>query len=291
MKKLNTSNLPLVKDFKIISLMCIIMYSVIYIVLSLVTKNNMIIIPINIGIIIAFIVYLNQFIKKRLNYLDYIMNSISKSIEEDMDIEIIVKEKHSLCKLAENINTLSIRVKESIYETKKNDIRDIRFIKEISKNYELDEDELRKILNEERNKLIIKKEKFKLRSILEGISSVYKNDFEFLEIEFRYNIPKNLSLVNGDENLIKEVLREIYMNILKHGLSKSKVYIEAKEKDNKVHLSIKSVAKEDINENSIRDGKFSGIRFIENSLFIQNIDYNLSVEASLFKIEIVFDLS
>ncbi len=92
----------------------------------------------------------------------------------------------------------------------------------------------------------------------------------------------------ADKNIVREALREIYINLLKYTLPNTKVYIEIKEYGDNIYLSIKNVSKDEVSISSMRDEKYKGIKFIENSLYIQNIKVSISLEASLFKIIITF---
>lgn len=127
-----------------------------------------------------------------------------------------------------------------------------------------------------------------MRELVQELSAYYKSEFENINIEIKYIYPEQVSLVLADKNIVREALREIYINLLKYTLPNTKVYIEIKEYGDNIYLSIKNVSKDEVSISSMRDEKYKGIKFIENSLYIQNIKVSISLEASLFKIIITF---
>ncbi len=79
---------------------------------------------------------------------------------------------------------------------------------------------------------------FDLRYLVEKIVEIYKGEAEKKEIRIITEIPDTLPLTLGDQDMIEQVLLNLFSNAVKYSPDRSKIGIEAKEEDDKILVSV-----------------------------------------------------
>ena len=283
----NKANESLIKDLKTVSIVISIIYILIVVTIKIVSKDYNILMLWSTVTVIASLIIINYFLLKRLNYLDYIIDTTNKIIEDDIRIRINIKDNNSFSHLSKNINKLSSLCSDSLNENITNDIVNTHFINEVCIYYNIQKQDLEGIYRNEKNKLCLNLESNNINYLIEQIVAYYKMDFKINNLKLNLSKKNVSSLVYIDKKLLNKAIDLIIKNVLITSLQNTTVYIEIAEKDKFIYLSIKHIMREDIQNIEIRENKSLNIKYIENIFYIQDIKFKASIEASLFKYEIL----
>ena len=79
---------------------------------------------------------------------------------------------------------------------------------------------------------------FDLRQVVEKILETYRGQAEKKKIRVIAEIPENLPLALGDQDMIEQVLLNLFSNAVKYSPDHSKIGIEAKEEEDKIVVSM-----------------------------------------------------
>ncbi len=79
---------------------------------------------------------------------------------------------------------------------------------------------------------------FDLRYLVEKIIETYKGEAEKKDIKIITEIPDTLPLALGDQDMIEQVLLNLFSNAVKYSPNRSKIGIEAKDEDDKILVSV-----------------------------------------------------
>ncbi|MGL5329882.1 MAG: hypothetical protein ACRDD7_11475 [Peptostreptococcaceae bacterium] len=262
----------------------------IYIALNITFNNNGAIKYLNFTISILLIVCINLFIISKFKYLSDIIVHSEKIKRGDIDTKIEVQGNGSFSHLASNLNDISDFFNECILDTIKSDIINMKFLKEVSLLYNINQDDLNTLLNKIRYSITPRLETINLDILVKEVINYHNTNLKEANIQLIYLCDNVDTLIIGDKNILYDVLSEFFNNVLKHSLHSTKCYISIENKANEIHLSIKNISKEDINMSKVRNGRYMGIRLCENMLAIQKIKLNVEIEASLFKYILVFKI-
>lgn len=283
----NKSNVSLIKDLKTITIFFSILYLIFSIVSFLILKIDKVYLVINFIIVSIILVLIIMFLNKRLKYLDEIMNKTNQIVQSDMNIKIDEKNNNSFSLLAKNINQISQLGYEILVENIKNSIRDIHYIQTLVNNYDLDEDELYRELEIQKNEININKENVEIEKTINEIKNYYNAELEQKNIQTKIISSKENINIFVDRSLTQKIITKIFMDIIKYSLENTKIYIEIDQINEVSYLSIKSIYKDEIDINKLRSDKNSNLKYIEDAFYIQDIKVNVLSEASLFKIIII----
>lgn len=270
------------------SIVILILYSLIYVIVNLVLKNQLILNYINFILGIGVVFLINLFMIKKFKYLDEILEDSKKIKDGNLNHKIFIKGTGSFSNLASNINSVVDLANECVVDNIKSDIVISNFLKEVSLNNNIEKKDLDSILYKVTSSANPILEPIDLNVFINDILAYYKTDFEVNNLDLKYSSSENNLVINSDKNLLYQVLTILVSNILKHSLDNTKVYIQLQSIENNIYLSLKNISKDEINLITIRDLNNSNIRLCENILALQNIIFNVEIEASLFKSTLIF---
>lgn len=273
---------------KWLSIVILILYSLIYVIVNLVLKNQLILNYINFILGIGVVFLINLFMIKKFKYLDEILEDSKKIKDGNLNHKIFIKGTGSFSNLASNINSVVDLANECVVDNIKSDIVISNFLKEVSLNNNIEKKDLDSILYKVTSSANPILEPIDLNVFINDILAYYKTDFEVNNLDLKYSSSENNLVINSDKNLLYQVLTILVSNILKHSLDNTKVYIQLQSIENNIYLSLKNISKDEINLITIRDLNNSNIRLCENILALQNIIFNVEIEASLFKSTLIF---
>lgn len=292
MKDIKTkTDIQLIKDLKKVYICITIIYVILFGLTNLILKNEIYIKYIIFIISIVYISLMNIFIIKRFNYLGYILDCTNKIIDEDLNEKIIVQGKGNFSQLASNINTISTIATDCIVDNIKNDIVNIKFIKEVNINNEIEIDELKRLYQRSKGYINLDIQEIDLKDFINDILQFYKTDLaqNGLEVKINYKNIENIK-IKTDKQLLKDALDELILNIVKYALENTIVYVDLEKHEDEVSLSIKNISSKEINQKDIKSEDFTGIKLITNIFAIQDIKFDIKIEAQLFKVILIFKL-
>lgn len=233
---------------------------------------------------------INLFIIKKFKYLGEILEDSQIIKDGNLNHKVFIKGTGSFSNLGSNINGVVDLANECIIDSVKSDIVIANLLKEISLNNNIEKEELDTLLYKTKSSANPSLEPIDLNLFISNILAYYKMDFDENNLDLKYSSSENILTVNVDKNLLHQVLTILVSNILKHSLSNTMVYIELQNIENNMYLSLKNISKDEINIPTIRGIHNSNIRLCENILAIQNIIFNIEIEASLFKSILIFQI-
>ncbi|WP_438570978.1 hypothetical protein [Clostridium sp.] len=223
-----------------------------------------------------------------MSYLSDILDYTYKIRLGELDLKLPVLGYGSFSKLADNINSITDLANDSISDCIKTDLVNTDFVFNVSQTFSINKNDLVNILERSKSLSNINMEKINLVELIQNNLNLYQNSFNNHKLSFKYIYEKDDIYIDGDKKLLDLVLSKLIDNILNYSLSNTKVHINIYIINDKVHLSFKNVSIQEIYLANIKNPTLSSIRFCENILYIQNIKFDITQEASLFKCIMIF---
>lgn len=276
-----------------------------------------------------------KFVRK-YDALELILEDLNKIKQGDMELEVKYNEDKQIRMLAKEINTLRIGYKDSIEEGIKNEKLKTELISNVSHdlktpltsiiNYvnilqrnditDLEKREYIKILESKSNRL--KKlidDLFEVSKMNSGKVELFMMNIDIVQliyqclsevediysdknIEFKVKAPQELMIVL-DPQRISRVIQNLATNSLKYGLENTRVYVEIKDKKDKIEISFKNISafeldfdEEDILERFARgdksrastiEGSGLGLAIATSIIELHNGNFRVECEGDLFK--------
>ena len=90
-------------------------------------------------------------------------------------------------------------------------------------------------------------EKLNVKELIKQIRAEFEDKFKEKELEIVETIPKEDLHINADSKYMYRVLENMYINIAKYALEKSRVYIDIIKKENKIQIMLKNISKDKLN--------------------------------------------
>ena len=120
-------------------------------------------------------------------------------------------------------------------------------------------------------------------------------------LEFRWKLPEHKLVMWLDSEKTYRIFENLIINITKYAMPHTRVYIEMKELENEVHISMKNVAADELNfkvdeitDRFVRgdssrntEGSGLGLAIAKSFVELQHGRLNISTEADLFKADIM----
>ena len=133
----------------------------------------------------------------------------------------------------------------------------------------------------------------------------FNEKFEQKELTIVTKVPRSPVMICADGRQLYRVIENLYNNVAKYALEKTRVYVEIQCKDSQVRFSIKNVsahslAKENSNAGDLTErftrgdssrtteGSGLGLSIAKNLTVLMGGTFDISVDGDLFKAEIIF---
>lgn len=223
--------------------------------------------------------------------------------DEKMKADLITNVSHDLkTPLTSIINYVDLLKKENIDSQKAKEYIDILDSKS-QRLKQMTEDlvEASKISS---GNVVLNLERINLNDLILQSEGEFIDRFNQKNLTIVTNMTEQPLFINADSRSIFRVIENLYINIYKYALEGTRVYIDLKNVDNKAFLSIKNISKtplevevSDLTERFVRgdksrttEGSGLGLSISKNLVLAMNGDFEISVDADLFKVLISFDL-
>lgn len=110
--------------------------------------------------------------------------------------------------------------------------------------------------------------------------------------------------IEADNRYMYRVIENMYSNIYKYALENSRIYIELKENNGKINITLKNISKEKLNisadelmQRFVRgdksrktEGSGLGISIAKSLIEMQNGIFSIAIDGDLFRVDIAFDI-
>lgn len=133
----------------------------------------------------------------------------------------------------------------------------------------------------------------------------FNEKFEAKELTIVTKLPNNCVLVKADGRQLYRVIENLYNNVAKYALTKTRVYVELHENDEEVSFSIKNVSERelkhengqtiDLTERFVRgdtarttEGSGLGLSIAKNLTVLMGGKFDITIDGDLFKATITF---
>lgn len=143
-------------------------------------------------------------------------------------------------------------------------------------------------------------EKLNVKELIKQIRAEFEDKFKEKELEIVETMPKEDIHINADSKYMYRVLENMYINIAKYALEKSRVYIDVIKQENKIQIVLKNISKDKLNvteeelmqrfvrgeESRTTEGSGLGISIAKSLTELQKGKFQLYLDGDLFKVVI-----
>ncbi|MGG7143489.1 sensor histidine kinase [Clostridium nigeriense] len=258
---------------------------------------------------------------------------IQREVFNKENIEIPIDRNY--LNLIDKINYISLDLKKSAINIRKNEKVNMELINNLTNKLnkpledidtninklklEEDNDDAIKILKIKSNNLKkLVEELFEASKTATGDMEIELNDIEVIEFLKQATIEiedklldKNLIIKSSFPNeglyiscsgeMLWRVFDIIFENIVKHSLENSRIYLDVKREDEKIHIILKNTSKKElnidpkdlvylINSNKSEDVSGLGLEIAKNLVLLQKGDFKINIDGDLFKVIITFNI-
>lgn len=249
--------------------------------------------------------YINTVFAKQFDNLYQVRNSVQRAIKEKiksehLKTELITNVSHDLkTPLTSILNYAQIMKNQN--DTLKNKQYIDKIIHHVNRLQKLTEDVLISSKASSGNIRVQKKE-INCAEILAQAISEFDQKFKAQKLKIIVNGVNERLLILADGDLLWRILNNLFTNITKYALAKTRVYINVKEDDDKVYIIIENVSKaalniseEELMERFVQgdasrnqEGSGLGLSIVKSLVELQDGHFNLNITGDYFQVEITF---
>ena len=145
-------------------------------------------------------------------------------------------------------------------------------------------------------------EEVKIVDMLKQVGLEYDSNIRKANLEMKWNLPEHKIVLWLDSQKTYRIFENMIVNITKYAMPHTRVYIDMKETEQDVRISMKNVSSAELNFNTdeitdrfVRgdvsrntEGSGLGLAIVKSFVELQHGTLQISTEADLFKAEIVF---
>lgn len=281
------------------------------------------------------------YIINKLPYLDTIIEGTQRIKNGEVNHKIEIKGNDSFTILAENINNLSAgldkaidekfkseRMKTELITNVSHDLKTpltsiINYVDLIKKEDDIQPEYLKDYVDvldnkSKRLKILIEDlfeaskassgnielniEKLDLNQLLRQSIGENEKKLSNSNLNLKVNITKEPVYINCDGRRMYRVFENLLINIAKYSLSNTRVYIDMKEDDDNVYLSMKNISSYELNFEACEiierfkrgdlarntEGSGLGLSIARDLVELQGGKFDVQIDGDLFKVELVF---
>ena len=145
--------------------------------------------------------------------------------------------------------------------------------------------------------------KIKITQLIKQSIGEFEDKFESKGLEIVTNYPKQDVYILADNRCLYRVIENLFVNISKYALEKSRVYIQVEKEDKKVILIMKNISKDSLNisadeliqrfvrgdKSRTTEGSGLGLSISKSLTELQKGKFDLEVDGDLCKVKIEFE--
>jgi signal transduction histidine kinase len=313
-----------------------------FLCIALNLQDPLLMLILTIGMIAINLFVVTGYIVNKLAYIDIIMEGTQKIKNGDIHYKIEIKGDDSLSTFAQNINNLSEGLENAIDEKFKSERMKTELITNVSHdlktpltsiiNYvdliknegNIQPEYLKDYINvldnkSKRLKILIEDlfeaskassgnielniEKLDLNQLLRQSIGENEEKLATSKLNLKVNTPKEPVYINCDGRRMYRVFENLLINISKYSLSNTRVYIDMKEDNDRVYISMKNISAHELNFEACEiverfkrgdlarntEGSGLGLAIARDLVELQGGKFDVQIDGDLFKVEIAFN--
>lgn len=275
---------------------------------------------------IIYLILLSFYVMKKVIYFNYILRSTHKISKGDFSVKLKEKGDKDLIKLAHNINSIKDNYEKVLQERIKDEKLKSEIVLNVSNNLKLPVNSIKNYIKlyQNENALEVEKNEYidiiynkakKLKSLIENLFEVSKlnsgkvelhkekidivaliyqvigeTSFDYTEKNIKFIVEsfKEEIIINVDAKKISKLMENLISNALKYSVANTRVYIDVRQEQDKIKISIKNVANYELNADENKKVKLKNPGFglvIANGIAeLHGGSVNIEGEGDLFKV-------
>ena len=251
----------------------------------------------------GFIPYFQTTIK----YLNDISGGFEKAIQERMKseklkTELITNVSHDIkTPLTSIINYTDLLKKENIENEKAKEY--INILDNKSQRLKKLTEDLVEASKISTGNVTLNLEKINIVELTKQALGEFEDRFNKKGLQVIMDSEKNNFQILADSRYMYRIIENLFSNISKYAMENSRVYIDIKNKENKVYLELKNISKDKLNisaeelmqrfvrgdKSRTTEGSGLGLSIAQNLTELQKGKFKLKLDGDLFKVELIFD--
>ena len=252
----------------------------------------------------------NEF-KNSVRYLNNISNGFENAIQdrmksERMKVELITNVSHDIkTPLTSIINYVDLLKKEKIDNEQAKEY--IEILDSKSQRLKKLTEDLVEASKVSTGNISLKLEKINVVELIKQATGEFEDKFKKRGLETIINVDENEINIMADSRYMYRVIENLFSNVSKYALEKSRVYIDIKESKenisaNNVIIEVKNISKDKLNisteelmqrfvrgdKSRSTEGSGLGISIAQNLTELQKGKFELKLDGDLFKVKLTF---
>ena len=245
--------------------------------------------------------------KDSVKYINNISKGFENAIQEKvkserMKTELITNVSHDIkTPLTSIINYVDLLKGENIINNKAKEY--IEVLDKKSQRLKTLIEDLVEASKASTGSIKLKIENINLVELLKQSIGEFEDKFNEKNLKIVLNYSEKNLIVKADNFYMYRVIENIFSNISKYALDKSRVYIDIKNVDNKIILEIKNISKDKLNiseeeliqrfvrgdKSRSTEGSGLGLSIAKDLIELQKGEFNIKIDGDLFKVIIKFN--
>lgn len=229
-------------------------------------------------------------------------NAINKSLKsERMKTELITNVSHDIkTPLTSIINYVDLLKKEKMPNQKATEYLEI--LDQKSQRLKRLTEDLVEASKASSGSIKLNMEKLDVKELIQQVSGEFQDRLKEKKLELILNLPEEEAMITADSRYLYRVMENMYSNIVKYALPKSRVYVDVTLQKGIVEINLKNISKEKLNitaeelmERFVRgessrntEGSGLGLSIAQSLTELQKGTFQIYLDGDLFKVIIQF---
>lgn len=240
-------------------------------------------------------------------YVNDIAGGFSNAIEQSLKSERLKTEL--ITNVSHDIKTPLTSIINYVDLLKKEQIEDIQ-IKEYIDILDKKSQRLKKLIEDlvEASKVSsgnvkLNIEKINIKELINQTVGEFKDKFEQKELSIEMKVPKEDVIIDADSRYMYRVIENLFSNITKYAVEKSRVYIDIEQDRNEIRISFKNISKDKLNISSdelmqrfvrgdksrYTEGSGLGLSIAQSLTSLQKGKLDIIIDGDLFKVQMIWE--
>ncbi len=249
---------------------------------------------------------LNGVLKEMAIYINDIAGGFSNAISENLKserlkTELITNVSHDIkTPLTSIINYVDLLKTENIENEKAKEY--IKILDQKSQRLKKLIEDLVEASKASSGNVKLNLENINVKELFNQTIGEFEDKLDSKKLIIETDMPKEDIIVRADSRYLYRVVENLFSNISKYALDRSRIYIDIKEKIDIIEISIKNISKDKLNISSdelmqrfvrgdksrYTEGSGLGLSIAQSLTELQGGKFNISIDGDLFKVMMVW---